>query len=282
VQKKLNVLRLLRKPPRPLRGNRLMNRITQAFESKNNLLNMYFTAGYPSLHDTLPLAEALVAAGADILEIGMPFSDPLADGPVIQGSSSVALANGMNLPVLFGQLQNLRTAVPNVPVLLMGYLNPVMQFGMEAFLKQAAEAGVDGLILPDLPLDEYEESYHALFQQYGLKAVFLITPQTSEERIRRLDTLSDAFLYLVSGPGTTGGTTLPDAEVQAEYFNRIAALQLKNPRLIGFGIADKAGFDRACQYANGAIIGSALIQALKDVDDAPAAAARFVRGIKQS
>ena len=190
-----------------------MNRITQAFESKNNLLNMYFTAGYPSLHDTLPLAEALVAAGADILEIGMPFSDPLADGPVIQGSSSVALANGMNLPVLFGQLQNLRTAVPNVPVLLMGYLNPVMQFGMEAFLKQAAEAGVDGLILPDLPLDEYEESYHALFQQYGLKAVFLITPQTSEERIRRLDALSDAFLYLVSGPGTTGGTTLPDAEV---------------------------------------------------------------------
>ncbi|MBF9140432.1 tryptophan synthase subunit alpha [Hymenobacter properus] len=259
-----------------------MNRIAQAFASKQNLLNTYFTAGYPSLHDTIPLAKALVEAGADILEIGMPFSDPLADGPVIQGSSTVALANGMNLPVLFEQLKELRTAVPTTPVLLMGYLNPVMQFGIENFLKRAAEVGVDGLILPDLPLDEYEEQYHALFQQYGLKAVFLITPQTSEERIRRLDALSDAFLYLVSGPGTTGGTTLPDAEAQQQYFERIAGMNLKNPRLIGFGIADKAGFDRACQYANGAIIGSALIRALDGADDAPAAAARFVRGIRQA
>ena len=257
-----------------------MNRIKQAFASKTNLLNTYFTAGYPRLHDTLPLAEALAAAGADILEIGMPFSDPLADGPVIQGSSSVALANGMNLPVLFAQLQDLRAALPDTPVLLMGYLNPVMQFGVEAFLQQAAAVGVDGLILPDLPFDEYEELYHPLFQQYGIKAVFLITPQTSEARIRRLDALSDAFLYLVSGPGTTGGTTLPDAAVQQAYFERIAALNLTNPRLIGFGIGDRAGFDRACGHADGAIIGSALIQALKDVDDAPAAAARFVHSIR--
>jgi len=257
-----------------------MNRIAHAFQSKKNLLNTYFTAGYPSLHDTIPLAEALVNAGADILEIGMPFSDPLADGPVIQHSSTVALANGMNLPVLFQQLQDLRKAVADTPVLLMGYLNPVMQFGVEAFLKQAAEVGVDGLILPDLPLDEYEEMYHPLFQQYGLKAVFLITPQTSEARIRRLDALSDAFLYLVSGPGTTGGTTLPDAEAQQQYFERIAGMNLKNPRLIGFGIAEKAGFDRACQYADGAIIGSALIRALEGADNAPAAAAEFVRGIK--
>ena len=257
-----------------------MNRIKNAFASKKNLLNTYFTAGYPRLHDTLPLAQALVAAGADILEIGMPFSDPLADGPVIQGSSTVALANGMNLPVLFGQLQGLRAALPDTPVLLMGYLNPVLQFGMEAFLAQAAAAGVDGLILPDLPLDEYEETYHALFQQYGLKAVFLITPQTSEARIRRLDALSDAFLYLVSGPGTTGGTTPTDVPAQQQYFERIAALNLRNPRLIGFGIGDRAGFDRACQHADGAIIGSALIQALHHTDDAPAAAARFVRGIK--
>lgn len=257
-----------------------MNRIKQAFASKTNLLNTYFTAGYPRLHDTLPLAEALAAAGADILEIGMPFSDPLADGPVIQGSSSVALANGMNLPVLFAQLQGLRAALPDTPVLLMGYLNPVMQFGVEAFLQQAAAVGVDGLILPDLPFDEYEELYHPLFQQYGIKAVFLITPQTSEARIRRLDALSDAFLYLVSGPGTTGGTTLPDAAVQQAYFERIAALNLTNPRLIGFGIGDRAGFDRACGHADGAIIGSALIQALKDVDDAPAAAARFVHSIR--
>ena len=257
-----------------------MNRIKQAFASKTNLLNAYFTAGYPRLHDTLPLAEALAAAGADILEIGMPFSDPLADGPVIQGSSSVALANGMNLPVLFAQLQGLRAALPDTPVLLMGYLNPVMQFGVEAFLQQAAAVGVDGLILPDLPFDEYEELYHPLFQQYGIKAVFLITPQTSEARIRRLDALSDAFLYLVSGPGTTGGTTLPDAAVQQAYFERIAALQLTNPRLIGFGIGDRAGFNRACAHADGAIIGSALIQALKDTDDAPVAAARFVHSIR--
>jgi tryptophan synthase alpha chain len=258
------------------------NRIAQAFQSKKNLLNTYFTAGYPSLHDTIPLAEALVNAGADILEIGMPFSDPLADGPVIQHSSTVALANGMNLPVLFEQLKDLRKAVPDTPVLLMGYLNPVMQFGVEAFLKRAAEVGVDGLILPDLPLDEYEEMYHALFQQYGLKAVFLITPQTSEARIRRLDALSEAFLYLVSGPGTTGGTTLPDAEIQQQYFERIAGMNLRNPRLIGFGIADKTGFERACQYADGAIIGSALIRALEDAEDAPAAATQFVQGIKQA
>ncbi|MBO2007737.1 tryptophan synthase subunit alpha [Hymenobacter negativus] len=259
-----------------------MNRIAQAFQSKKNLLNTYFTAGYPGLHDTIPLAEALVNAGADILEIGMPFSDPLADGPVIQHSSTVALANGMNLPVLFEQLQDLRAAVPDTPVLLMGYLNPVMQFGVEAFLKRAAEVGVDGLILPDLPLDEYEEMYHPLFQQYGLKAVFLITPQTSEARIRRLDALSDAFLYLVSGPGTTGGTTLPDAEAQQQYFKRIAGMNLRNPRLIGFGIAEKTGFDRACQYADGAIIGSALIRALEGASDAPAAAAAFVQGIRQA
>jgi tryptophan synthase alpha chain len=258
------------------------DRIKQAFASKQNLLNMYFTAGYPSLHDTVPLAQALVNAGADILEIGMPFSDPLADGPVIQGSSTVALANGMNLPVLFSQLQGLRAAVPETPVLLMGYLNPVMQFGVEDFCRQAAAVGVDGLILPDLPLDEYEETYQPIFKKHGLKAVFLITPQTSEERIRRLDSLSEAFLYLVSGPGTTGGTTPTDAPAQQDYFERIAALNLRNPRLIGFGIADKAGFDRACQNAEGAIIGSALIQALKDVEDAPAAAARFVHGIKHS
>lgn len=259
-----------------------MDRIKHAFASKQNLLNMYFTAGYPSLHDTVPLAQALVNAGADILEIGMPFSDPLADGPVIQGSSTVALANGMNLPVLFSQLQGLRAAVPETPVLLMGYLNPVLQFGVDEFCRQAAAAGVDGLILPDLPLDEYEETYQETFKKHGLKAVFLITPQTSDERIRRLDSLSEAFLYLVSGPGTTGGTTPTDAPAQQDYFERIAALNLRNPRLIGFGIADKDGFDRACQNAEGAIIGSALIQVLKDVDDAPAAAARFVQSIKQA
>jgi|SRR6476661_6004741 len=258
-----------------------MNRIQQAFQRKEKLLNIYFTAGFPALHDTLPLAQALVAAGADMLEIGMPFSDPLADGPVIQGSSTVALRNGMSLPVLFEQLRGLRSALPTVPVLLMGYLNPVLQFGVEEFLRQAAAVGVDGLILPDLPLDEYEEQYQPLFQQYGIKPVFLITPQTSEARIRRLDTLTESFLYLVSGPGTTGVSTPADAVAQQAYFERIAGLGLRNPRLIGFGIATKTAFQQACRYADGAIIGSALIQAIAEADDAPAAAACFVRSIIQ-
>jgi tryptophan synthase alpha chain len=258
----------------------MRNRIAQAFSRNEKLLSVYFTAGYPALADTLPLAQALVAAGADILEIGMPFSDPLADGPVIQHSSRVALQNGMSLPVLFEQLRDLRRLIPKVPVLLMGYLNPVLQFGVERFCQQAAAVGIDGLILPDLPLDEYEESYQARFRQYGLRAVFLITPQTSEERIRRLDALSDAFLYLVSGPGTTGGSGPADPASQQQYFERLAAMKLHNPRLIGFGIANKEGFDRAGRYADGAIIGSALIQALAGADDTCQAASDFVKSIK--
>jgi tryptophan synthase alpha chain len=256
-----------------------MDRIKQAFASGKKLLNIYFTAGYPALADTVPLAKALVAAGADILEIGMPFSDPLADGLVIQRSSAAALANGMNLPVLFEQLRNIRQAIPDTPILLMGYLNPVLQFGVENFCREAAAVGVDGLILPDLPLNEYEESYQSIFHCYNLRAVFLITPQTSEARICRLDALSEAFLYLVSGPGTTGGSTPPDAEAQQHYFERLNAMKLRNPRLIGFSIADKAGFRHACQHADGAIIGSALIQALDGAEDVPAAATAFVSSI---
>ncbi|TGE24917.1 tryptophan synthase subunit alpha [Hymenobacter aquaticus] len=258
----------------------MTNRIQQAFAKKGqNLLNVYFTAGYPKLQDTVPLIQALTAAGADLIEIGMPFSDPLADGPVIQQSSSVALANGMNLYVLFEQLKDIRRQVPDTPLLLMGYLNPLMQFGMENFCREAAAAGVDGLILPDLPLVEYEEEYQAIFKQYGLQPVFLITPQTAPERIRHMDTLTDAFLYLVSGPGTTGSANTQDAGTQEAYFERIAAMNLRNPRLIGFGIGDKASFQRASQYAHGAIIGSAFIRALEDTADAPAAAKNFVSSI---
>lgn len=257
-----------------------MNRIQTAFEQKNNLLNIYFTAGYPALADTLPVARALVAAGADMLEIGMPFSDPIADGPVIQHSSTLALANGMNLKTLFGQLGPLRAALPDTPVLLMGYLNPVLQFGVENFCREAAAAGVDGVILPDLPVAEYEEEYADTFRRHGLRPVFLITPQTSEARIRHLDSISEAFLYLVSGPGTTGGAGPADTTVQDDYFRRIEAMDLKTPRLIGFGIADKASYQRACVHADGAIIGSALIQALEGASDAPAAAAAFVASIK--
>lgn len=259
-----------------------MSRLTDVFKPQKKVLNMYFTAGFPALTDTMPIARALVAAGADILEIGMPFSDPLADGPVIQRSSAAALANGMNLRVLFGQLQTLRQHLPTTPVLLMGYLNPVLQFGMEAFCRAAAEVGVDGLILPDLPLAEYQELYAETFARYGLRPVFLITPQTSETRIRQLDALSEAFLYLVSGPGTTGGTTPTDAGAQATYFERIAAMGLRNPRLIGFGIGSGAALAHAWQHAEGAIVGSALIQAITGADDAPAAAADFVLNLRQA
>ena len=191
-----------------------MNRIQQAFQKKGkDLLNMYFTAGYPTLDDTVPLIQTLAAAGADIIEIGMPFSDPLADGPVIQRSSTAALANGMNMPVLFGQLQDIRQAVPDTPLLLMGYLNPVMQFGVEDFCRQAAEAGVDGIILPDLPLDEYVADIPGNIPAATTCGPCSSSPRKlSEARIRRLDELTDAFLYLVSGPGTTGGTTLPRAK----------------------------------------------------------------------
>ncbi len=258
-----------------------MNRIQNAFQSKKKLLNIYFTAGYPRLHDTVPVLKALAEAGADLIEIGMPFSDPLADGPVIQASSTVALQNGMNMRVLFTQLKGIRQDVPDTPILLMGYLNPVMQFGVEDFCREAAAAGVDGVILPDLPLDDYVAEYQDIFRRHNLRPVFLITPQTAPERIRRIDELTDSFLYLVSGPGTTGGTNTQAAGVQDAYFQRIEDMQLRNPRLIGFGISDKQSFDNACQYAEGAIIGSALIKALEGTEDAPAAAARFVSSIVQ-
>ena len=258
-----------------------MNRLQAVFQPQTKVLNMYFTAGYPALADTLPIARALAAAGADILEIGMPFSDPLADGPVIQGSSTAALANGMNLRVLFEQLRELRQHLPTTPVLLMGYLNPVLQFGFEAFCQAAADVGVDGLILPDLPLAEYQEFYAELFARHGLRPVFLITPQTSEARIRALDSLSESFLYLVSGPGTTGGTAPTDTLAQTTYFERITAMNLRNPRLIGFGIGTGPALAHAWHHADGAIVGSALIQALAAAPDAPAAAAEFVRELRR-
>ncbi|RYU82461.1 tryptophan synthase subunit alpha [Hymenobacter persicinus] len=258
----------------------MTNRIHQAFQQPGKkLLNVYFTAGYPTLDSTVPVLQALTAAGADLIEIGMPFSDPLADGPVIQQSSTVALQNGMNLRVLFAQLRDIRQSVPKTPILLMGYLNPVMQFGVENFCREAAAVGVDGVILPDLPLDDYVAEYQEIFRRHNLRPVFLITPQTAPERIRRIDELTDSFLYLVSGPGTTGGANTQAAGVQEAYFRRIEAMNLRNPRLIGFGIGDQASFRHACQYAEGAIIGSALIRALDGAADAPAAAAHFVRSV---
>jgi len=222
---------------------------------------MYCTAGFPALDSTLPVMQALQQSGADMIELGMPYSDPLADGPVIQESNTVALTNGMTLVTLFQQLKNFRNCI-QVPVSLMGYMNPVLQYGFENFCRDAAAAGVDGLILPDLPMYEFEKEYGPLIRKYKLDFIFLVTPETSAERIQKLDALSTGFLYAVSSSSTTGGNK--DLSDQAEYFNRLKSMNLRNPVLIGFGIKDKEGFSKACAYADGAIIATAFIKALED------------------
>lgn len=239
-----------------------MNRINQLFQDKkNNILSIYYTGGYPNLNDTVRIARELESAGADMLEIGFPYSDPVADGPVIQASSKKALDNGMDLKLLFEQLKDLRKFV-KIPVLLMGYVNPLLQYGVENFCKACAEVGVDGLIVPDLPMVEYEEFYKDTFAQYGISNVFLITPQTAIERIHKIDSLTNGFIYMVSSSATTG-TNLSLSQVTEDYFSRVAALDLKNPTMIGFGISDQASFEKACQYASGAIIGTAFVKAIE-------------------
>ena len=238
-----------------------MNRINQLFERrKGNVLSIYYTAGYPNIGDTVRIAEALEAAGADMLEIGFPYSDPVADGPVIQASSKLALDNGMDLNLLFEQLKDLRKKV-TIPVLLMGYVNPVLQYGVEKFCKACAELGIDGCIVPDLPMVEYEEFYKDTFLEHGLSNIFLVTPQTSLERIHKIDSLSNGFIYLLSSSATTG-KNLDVSDVTETYFARIKAMELNNPTMIGFGISSKETFDKACNYANGAIIGTAFVKAL--------------------
>ena len=241
-----------------------MNRLQNLFRTKKNILSIYYTAGYPSLGDTVAIAEALEESGADLLEIGFPYSDPVADGPVIQASSKQALDNGMDLKLLFEQLKELRTKV-SIPVLLMGYVNPMLQFGVENFCKACAEVGVDGCIVPDLPMTEYEELYAPIFREYGLSNIFLITPQTSPERIQKIDGLSNGFIYLLSSSATTG-QNLQVSDSTTAYFSRISELKLKNPTMIGFGISSKETFDKACGYANGAIIGSAFVKCLDSRD----------------
>jgi len=237
------------------------NRLSRLFSSgKKNLLNIYFTAGYPALEDTVATATALADAGADIIEIGMPYSDPLADGTTIQQSSEQAIANGMTMDVLFGQVEAIRRAT-DIPIVWMGYLNPVMQYGQERFMQRCAETGIDGLIIPDLPLHEYKAHFQAMAQAMGLSFSFLITPQTPEARIREIERLSTGFVYMVSSASVTGANAGISAE-QIAYFERIQAMQLARPKLIGFGISDKDSFDTACRYADGAIIGSAFIRAL--------------------
>lgn len=238
-----------------------MNRLQQLFQNKKkDILSIYYTAGYPNLTDTLKIAEALEKSGADFLEIGFPYSDPVADGPTIQASSKLSLDQGMTLAILFEQLKDLRQKV-TIPILLMGYVNPVLQFGVANFCKKCAEVGVDGCIIPDLPMYEYEELYRNDFENNGISNIFLVTPQTSEERIRKIDGLSNAFIYLLSSAATTGKNLDVSADARA-YFSRIKAMNLNNPLMIGFGISDKKTFDSANEYASGAIIGSAFVKAL--------------------
>jgi tryptophan synthase alpha chain len=239
-----------------------MSRIDKLFSIKKQaVLNIYFTAGFPSLEDTLVVMKAVQKAGADMIELGMPYSDPLADGPVIQSSSARALQNGMTIHKLFEQLRNFRKEI-HLPVLLMGYLNPILQYGFENFCRDAALAGVDGLIVPDLPVFEFENEYGILVKKYKLDFVFLVTPETPAQRIRKLDDQSSGFLYAVSSSATTGkNAELKDQEI---YFGRLHSMNLTNPILIGFGIKDKRTFTDACSFANGAIVGTAFIRVLEN------------------
>jgi tryptophan synthase alpha chain len=256
-----------------------MNRLQNLFKNKtNNLLSIYFTAGYPELSSTVAIAEALEKSGADFLEIGFPYSDPVADGPTIQHSSEIALENGMTLHVLFEQLKDLRKTV-SIPILLMGYVNPIVQYGVENFCKKAAEVGVDGVIVPDLPMYEYEALYSKYFIDNNLSNIFLVTPQTTEDRIRKIDELSNSFIYLLSSSSITGGSLDVSTGIE-DYYKRIKAMQLKNPMIIGFGISNKINFDKACEYANGAIVGSAFVKLLKD-EDYLSKIPTFIKSIKQ-
>lgn len=240
-----------------------MNRLETLFKKKSdNILNVYCTAGYPQLNSTIEVMLALAENGVDIVEIGMPYSDPLADGPVIQQSNSIALRNGMSISKLFDQLKDFRSKPPlgGLGVLLMGYMNPILQYGFEKFCADAAAVGIDGLILPDLPEYEFETEYGAIIKKHGLDFIFLVTPETSEERIKKLDELSTGFLYAVSSSSTTGkDKKMTDV---GTYLQKLKSLKLKNPVLVGFGIKDKTTFDAACSAANGAIIGTAYIKTL--------------------
>lgn len=255
------------------------NRIVSLFERKQkDVLNIYFTAGFPALESTSSVIASLEKSGVDLIELGMPYSDPLADGTTIQNSSQVALKNGMNLPLLFDQIKSIRHTA-EVPLVLMGYYNQVLQYGVEKFVHKAVEVGVDGMILPDLPMDIYEKKYKQLFEECNMTISFLITPHTSEERIRQADRLSTAFLYIISQSSITG-TSSDISQDQLLYFDRIAQLKLKSPALIGFGIHDNETFMSACKHANGAIIGSAFIRHLENAANMNQDISDFVKQIR--
>ncbi len=238
----------------------MINRINQKMKEDKKLLSIYFTAGYPALNDTVKIIQDLEKNGIDMIEIGLPFSDPLADGPTIQESSTRALTNGMTTEKLFEQLKDIRQTV-SIPLIIMGYFNPMLQYGVEAFCQKCQEIGIDGIIMPDLPLDVYQADYETVFKEYGLINVFLITPQTSDERIRQIDSASDGFIYMVSSASVTGSKS-GFGNTQTDYFERIAKMNLNNPQIVGFGIKDSETFKAATKNAKGAIIGSAFIKHL--------------------
>ena len=255
-----------------------MNRIDKLFkEKKENILSVYFTAGYPKSDDTIEVIKTLEKNGVDLLEIGVPFSDPMADGPVIQASGNEALRNGMSIKKLFAQLKDVRTEAA-IPLVLMGYLNPIMQYGFENYCKSAAECGVDGLIIPDLPFSEYMESYKSIAEGHGLHMIMLITPETSEERIKLIDQNTSGFIYMVSSASVTGVRN-SFSETNLNYFRRVNKMNLQNPRLIGFGISNKETFEAACQESSGAIIGSKFISLLNSEGTIEAAAEKLIEAI---
>lgn len=257
-----------------------MNRIHTLFKKKKDrVLSIYFTAGFPRLEDTVSIMEAIESAGADIIEIGVPYSDPIADGPTIQDSNQIALENGMSLKKLFSQLEGFRDKV-QLPVVLMGYLNPIIQYGMEDFCAKCESLGIDGLIFPDLPMQQYLDEFKGIFEKHGLSNTFLISPQTSESRIREIDQHSDGFIYMVSSHSITGAKSGISDEQKA-YFQRVKEMNLKNPRLIGFGISDADSFQTASEYSNGAIIGSAFIKILKESKNLKTDIKKYIQSVIQ-
>ena len=256
-----------------------MNSINALFQNKKReILSVYFTAGFPALNDTEDIILALQNAGIDLVEVGIPFSDPLADGPVIQESSTAALRNGMNLHLLFSQLERIKDKV-HIPLILMGYLNPVMQYGFENFCKDCKKTGISGMIIPDLPFNDYLSEYKPIADRYDLKIILLITPETSDERIRLIDEYTDGFIYMVSSASTTGVQNQFD-EKKLEYFRRIGRMNLDNPLLIGFGISNRDTLAAAFKHAAGAIIGSKFIRLLAEEKNPEAAVGKLLESFK--
>ncbi len=254
-----------------------MNRIENLFQNKKKILNIYLTAGFPKLEDTVEVVKELEKSGVDMVEIGMPFSDPLADGPVIQHSSTIALKNGMKLDLIFSQIEEIRSS-SNIPIIMMGYFNQLMKYGEDAFFEKAARCGVDGLIIPDLPVEIYNETYREKVEKLGLDMIFLISPQTENKRIRLLDEASSGFLYVVSSASTTGKAS--NMEQEKSYFERIQKMSLRNPLLIGFGISDRKSYETTCTYSSGAIIGSAFIRALQKNENLSQSIQKFIKTIR--